>query len=162
MKVKWVWIQNETWISLTGIAAGEWHLELPRTRFVTAARMLELGKPKNTHPRQEWEWKSLFDKAILLPINCMILKLFPSVVARHQFLQFGCKGPDTGIFPSQRMQDIQASAWEQISLLSKCCFHQTASWIFAACLWQYMRVSEWVWFIDQANCIWRHQIGAAW
>ena len=37
-------------------------------------------------------------------------KSIPSVVAGNQFLQFGCISPDTGIFPSQRMQDIQASA----------------------------------------------------
>ena len=40
-------------------------------------------------------------------------KNIPSVVAGHQFLQFGCIGPDTGIFPSQKMWDIQASAWKQ-------------------------------------------------
>ena len=26
-------------------------------------------------------------------------KIIPSVVAGHQFLQFGCIGPDTGLFP---------------------------------------------------------------
>ena len=39
------------------MAEGEWHLELPRTRFVTA-RMLELGKPKNIGPRQVWIYES--------------------------------------------------------------------------------------------------------
>ena len=33
------------------------------------------------------------------------------------------------------MWDIQASAWEHISLFSKCSFHQTVSSGIAACLW---------------------------
>ena len=39
MKVKRLWIQNETWISLSGMASGVWHLELPKTRFVTASML---------------------------------------------------------------------------------------------------------------------------
>ena len=61
-------------------------------------------------------------------------KNIPSVVAGHQFLQFGCISPDTGTFPIT-MWYIQASAWKQISLFSQCCFHQTASSGVAACLW---------------------------
>ena len=51
-------------------------------------------------------------------------KSIPSVVAGHQFLQFGCFSPDTGIFPSLRMWDIQTSAWKHISLFSKYSVHQ--------------------------------------
>ena len=65
-------------------------------------------------------------------------KNIPSVVAGHQFLQFGCMSPDTGTFPIT-MWYIQASAWKQISLFSKCCFHQTASSGVAACLWHLLR-----------------------
>ena len=51
-------------------------------------------------------------------------KSIHSVVAGHQFLQFGCIGP-------LRMWDIQASAWKHISLFSKCSFHQNC--LFGNC-----------------------------
>ena len=60
MKVKCLWIQNETWISLSGMAEGDGHLELPRTRFVTA-RMLaakETQEYKTKTSLNIWEWVS--------------------------------------------------------------------------------------------------------
>ena len=61
------------------MAQGKWHLELPRTKFVTA-RMLELGKPYNIRQRQVWmyesEWVSFMPKAgylnLATPDWCLI------------------------------------------------------------------------------------------